>query len=143
MKKIIWVDDDLEFSAYDNDEKAFYNRGYKVIKVINPSELFDIQNEKMLFDGGIACIIVDMSWPMAIRNGFAANSGLDVGKELLEKLNADDSKFKNIKKIVYTITGNEELKAFCSKQKALYLNKTSIFGNGFVTRVLRIINQKD
>lgn len=142
MKKIIWVDDDLEFSGYDNDEKAFKQSGYKVIKVIDPSELFDGLKDEMLFNGEIACIIVDMSWPMAIRKGFTSMSGLAVGAELLKKLDENDSKFKNVKKVVYTITNDEEIQTYCKSRNIMYLNKISVYGNGFVTSVLRFINQK-
>ena len=142
MNKIIWIDDELQFSSFENNEKVFRKSGYDVIKITDPSVLLNYANAELFSNETIACLILDMSWPKAIRKGFTAISGLDVGLELLEKLVAIDSQFKNIKKIVYTITNDETVKAFCKKKKILYLKKTTIYGNDFVSRVISEIIKK-
>lgn len=139
MRKIIWFDNRHVFGEYDAYIPRFKKFGYEIIKISDLNKFFH-NNIDTILPKETVCLILDMSWDSKTRDGFVARSGIAVGMELFDKLM--HSSFGEVKKVVYTITpDDEDVKAFCNKHGLLNFGKQKFIGDDFVSSIIQVINQ--
>lgn len=136
VKRILWVDDDVKRLELSVDIDEFNDRGFEVIKASNPDECKEIIAQRQDFK----CIIVDISMPTGKSVDFgAAKGGMRTGLVVLKELVKND-RLNNIKKVVYTIVDDEEVRNYCEENNIPYLSKRNFLSDTFVTRISKIIS---
>ena len=68
-----------------------------------------------------------------------ADYGMRTGIVLIKKIRESNSKYKDVKIIVYTVIGDEEVRTYCRDNDILYLNK-SIKSKEFANFVMDYLN---
>jgi len=137
--KILWIDDDifrLKLRPYIDELED--SGLFKVVGVANPDDI-----EKSLAENAdVKCIIVDISMPTGkdIDVG-EAKMGMRTGLLVLKKLN-EDSNLTAIKKVVFTIVTDEQVKAYCESNGIKCLIKQSFLTDTFLEEIKKIINEE-
>lgn len=139
MKKILWVDDDIKRLELSVDIDEFIDKGFEIIKAANPDECSEIIEQRHDFE----CIIVDISMPTGKNIDFGeAKGGMRTGLIILKNL-AKNEELKNIKKVVYTIVDDEEVRNYCEENNITYLSKRNYLSDTFVEKISQLISLKD
>jgi len=148
-KKILWIDDDINRFALMPYVDEFQDRGYDIDKVENPDEINNILEQNPIPDGIIVdlCmpmgIIVDVSMPTGKNIGYGeAKGGLQTGFVVLKRLMANPQ-LNNVKKIIFTIVDNPEVRRYCEENGIEYLEKRNFLSDTFVNKVEEIISKKE
>jgi len=140
VKKILWIDDDINrYSLMPYIDELKERPFFKIIKVENPDEI----KEKLSKEHDFRCIIVDISMPTGNNIPFGeAKGGMQTGLVILKQL-VDNEKLINVKKVVFTIVDNAEVREYCENQKPKipYLEKHKLFTDEFVKEIIKIINE--
>lgn len=139
MKKILWVDDDIKRLELSVDIDEFIDKGFEIIKAANPDECSEIIEQRHDF----GCIIVDISMPTGKNIDFGeAKGGMRTGLIILKNL-VKNEELKNIKKVVYTIVDDEEVRNYCEENNITYLSKRNYLSDTFVEKISQLISLKD
>lgn len=139
MKKILWVDDDIKRLELSVDIDEFIDKGFEIIKAANPDECSEIIEQRHDFE----CIIVDISMPTGKNIDFGeAKGGMRTGLIILKNL-VKNKELKNIKKVVYTIVDDEEVRNYCEENNITYLSKRNYLSDTFVEKISQLISLKD
>jgi CheY-like chemotaxis protein len=137
LKNILWIDDDIKSRVLEPYIDEFKDNGFTIIRAANPDEGNQILNSQQDFQ----CIIVDIT--MALGKSIAygeAKGGLLTGWIILKNL-INDSRLDNIKKIVFTIVDNAEVREYCAKKSIPYLEKQKFLAHTLVAKVKEILAQ--
>ena len=137
VKKILWIDDDINRSPLMPFVDEFKEKGYAIVKAENPDEGFEIVSRQHDF----LCIIVDISMPLGESIPFGeAKGGMQTGIVILKRL-IDNPNLKNVKKVVFTIVDDADARAFCksSTPPIPYIQKHKFFTDTFVKEIEGII----
>ncbi len=139
LKKIIWIDDNINRFSLMPYIDEFVEQGFTIIKVENPDE---IDKQLELHNTNLKCIIVDISMPAGekISSG-EAKSGMQTGLVVLKQLVKNES-LQNVKFVVFTIVDNPEVIDFCNNQSPQipYFQKNKYFTDTFVDEIKILIN---
>ncbi|MDR1340283.1 MAG: hypothetical protein LBK58_09565 [Prevotellaceae bacterium] len=138
VKKILWIDDNVNRYSLMPYIDELNEKGFTIVKAENPDESDDILSKQKDF----LCIIVDISMPLGEKIPFGeAKGGMQTGLVILKKL-VEDKALDNVKKIVFTIVDNAEVREYCNSQtpKIRYLEKYRYFTDAFVDEIKTIIN---
>ncbi len=119
-KNILWVDDDVSRFALLLDRDELESRGCKIIEAPNPNELIKVLRDQLYH---IDCIIVDMVMPSGDLDMVEAGYGTRTGLSLIKLIRETDSKYKDVKIIVYSVLGDEDVRKYCRDNDIPYLNK--------------------
>ncbi len=119
-KNILWVDDDVSRFALLLDRDELESRGCKIIEAPNPNELIKVLRDQLYH---IDCIIVDMVMPSGDLDMVEAGYGTRTGLSLIKLIRETDSKYKDVKIIVYSVLGDEDVRKYCRDNAIPYLNK--------------------
>ena len=119
-KNILWVDDDVSRFALLLDRDELESRGCKIIEAPNPNELIKVLRDQLYH---IDCIIVDMVMPSRDLDMVEAGYGTRTGLSLIKLIRETDSKYKDVKIIVYSVLGDEDVRKYCRDNAIPYLNK--------------------
>ena len=119
-KNILWVDDDVSRFALLPDRDELESRGCKIIEAPNPNELIKVLRDQLYH---IDCIIVDMVMPSGDLDMVEAGYGTRTGLSLIKLIRETDSKYKDVKIIVYSVLGDEDVRKYCRDNAIPYLNK--------------------
>ncbi|KAA6335362.1 hypothetical protein EZS27_016400 [termite gut metagenome] len=137
--KILWIDDDINRQVLKPYIDEFEENGFAIIGVANPDE---IENKLNLMQN-LKCIILDISMPYGTKiDPVEAKQGIKTGLIVLQQL-VNNLSLKNIKKVVFTITDNDEVRDYCDKNVIDYLEKKSFMAGTFVDRIKKIISDSD
>jgi len=146
-KKILWIDDDINRFALMPYVDEFQSRGYEIDKAENPDEINNILEHTLSQDGAILdlsvlrSIIVDVSMPTGVHIKYGeAKGGLQTGFVVLKKL-VDNPRFDSVKKIIFTIVDNPEVRRYCKENDIEYLEKRNFLSDTFVDKVEEIISK--
>jgi CheY-like chemotaxis protein len=139
IKKILWIDDDINRFSLMPYIDEFNEQGFTIIRVENPDEI----GEKLSSNNNdFLCIIVDISMPPGEKISFGdAKGGMQTGlvilKELVEKTDL------KAKKVVFTIVENAEVREYCKNKQIPYLQKHKYFTDTFVREIEEILSQNN
>jgi CheY-like chemotaxis protein len=140
-KKILWIDDDINRYSLMPYIDEFNENGFEIVKAANPDESDIILSTQHDFQ----CIIVDVSMPLGENIKFGeAKGGMQTGLVYLQKL-VDNANLNNVKKVVFTIVDNSEMREYCKSQtpEILYLEKHRYFTDTFVQKIKNILSQNN
>lgn len=138
VKKILWIDDDINRFSLMPYIDELKEKGITVVKAENPDESKEILSKEYDFQ----CIIVDISMPPGDSIPFGeSKGGTQTGLLILKQL-VEDTSLGNVKKVVFTIVDNAEVREYCNNQtpKIPYLEKHNFFTDKFVEEIKQIIN---
>ena len=140
-KKILWVDDDINYPELQPERDELELSGVEVIPIESADVFLEIiENIDFMPD----CIIMDLS--MAVGKKFdvrEANMGMRTGQLLIEKW-LEKEQSNGIPIIIYSIVNQDDnLFYFCKKNGILYWNKSDYMPDEFAGKVLEIINNPD
>lgn len=141
MKKIIWIDDEHFYHTYDSYVPLFKQKGYELLLKNKPMDFFQDIDAGLIRLDDINCFIIDMSFRSVDVDEFVATEGEAVGKELISKLKSNESPYKDVCMIVYTITKTKEGELFCKSKRIRYLQKRKVYLKEFVKEVIREIEK--
>jgi CheY-like chemotaxis protein len=133
VKKILWIDDDVNRYSLMPYIDEFKEKGFTIVKAENPDESDEILTKQKNF----ICIIVDISMPLGEKILFGeAKAGMQTGLIILKKL-VDDSNLNVVKKVVFTIVDDAEVREYCNKQTPSipYLQKHNFCTDTFVAKI--------
>lgn len=135
IKKILWIDDDINRFPLMPYIDEFNEKGFVILKAEDPDE-----SEKILsIEHDFLCIIVDISMPLGESIQFGeAKGGMQTGLVILKKL-IDNPKLNDVKKVVFTITDDAEVRDYCNKQQISYMQKHQYCADIFVEKIEKII----
>ena len=112
IKRILWIDDDIEGYPLIPYIDEFKVNGFTIVKAKNPDESEKILSKEHDFQ----CIIVDISMPCGNRIPMkAVKGGMLTGLVVLKEL-VDNPDLKNVKKVVFCAVVDKEVQDFCEKQ---------------------------
>lgn len=135
MNKILWIDDDIKRRELRTDIDEFEYQGYQIVPAANPDELETIISSQTDFE----CLIIDISMPTGKNIDFGeAKGGMRTGLVVLKKL-VNNPKFKEVKKVVYTIVDDEETRNYCEDNNIPYLEKQNYLPDSFVAEIKKIL----
>jgi CheY-like chemotaxis protein len=140
LKKILWIDDDINRFPLMPYIDEFKEKGYTIVKAENPDESSKIINSN---DDTFLCIIADISMPLGENIKFGeAKGGMQTGLVVLKEL-VDNPKLNSVKKIVFTIVDDGEVRDYCNSQTPPipYLQKHKWLTDAFVEKIEEIINE--
>jgi len=134
-KKILWIDDDINDARLMPYADEFEGQGFTIVGVDNPD---DIEETLSLNKNNFLCIIVDMAMPFGNKLNYGETkggllTGLTVLKELVENV-----KLNGVKKVVFTITDDSEVKVYCKKQQIPYFQKQKYSTSELVEQIRKI-----
>ena len=110
VKKILWIDDDINRLTLQPFVDELEEEGYLVIRAENPDESDKILKKQLDF----LCIIVDISMPLGERIEFGkAKGGMQTGLVILKEL-VENPNLNDVKKVVFTIVENAEVREYCN-----------------------------
>jgi len=139
VKKILWIDDDINRIPLMPFVDEFKEKGFTIIGVENPDEI----NEKLCSNQcNFQCIIVDISMPLGEIIQFGeAKGGMQTGFVILKKL-VETPELNEVKKVVFTIVDDAEVRTYCKSldPQISYLPKHKYFTDTFVNEIENIIN---
>ena len=138
VKKILWIDDDINRFSLMPYVDVFKEKGFTIIGAENPDE----SNEILSLQHDFQCIIVDISMPLGESIQFGeAKGGMQTGFVILEKLK-ENSALENVKKVVFTIVDDAGVREYCKNQTPPipYLQKHRYLTDAFVEKIEDIIN---
>ena len=135
--KILWIDDDINRVKLQPYLDCFEDNGYEVIGVANPD---DVENA-IESHRNIQCIILDVSMPTGENIDVnESKRGMRTGLLVLKKLNADVS-LNSVKKIVFTIVSDVEVRDYCKINKIACFRKQDYLADNFFKEVKGIIEK--
>ena len=138
MKNILWIDDDINRMALMPYIDELEEGGFKVIKASNPDEFEKILSENQDFD----CIIIDVIMPLGQSREYANERGrMQTGKILLQKL-IDNRLLPSVKKVVFTMADNADVRQYCDDHSVPYLEKQEFLSGIFVEEIKKILLEK-
>lgn len=138
IKKILWIDDDINRFSLMPYIDEFVEQGFLIIRVENPDE---IDEQISLHLNDLQCIIVDISMPPGNNISFGeAKAGMQTGLVILKKL-VENTALNSIKKVVFTIVDNADVRDFCNSQmpKIPYLQKHKYFTDTLVSEIQKLV----
>jgi CheY-like chemotaxis protein len=137
IKKILWIDDDIYSQALKPYIDEFEENGFSVFGVANPDDIED----QIGLTPDLSCIILDISMPYGTKiSPGEARLGMKTGFVVLQKL-VDNPLLNNIKKIVFTITDNGDIREYCKQKEIEYLAKMDYLAYTFVEKVKKLIKE--
>jgi DNA-binding NtrC family response regulator len=136
--KILWIDDDifrLKLQPYIDE---FNDNGFEIIGVANPDDI----NEAIASNSDIQCIILDVSMPTGENIEVnEAKKGMRTGLVVL-KILKENTSLNQIKKVIFTIVTDEEVRKYCDSNSIPYLSKQENSTDIFLEKISEIINKK-
>jgi len=120
--KILWIDwniNRLEFLEFFPYTSEFRDEGFEIIKAENPDESDEILAKQHDFNCIILDIILQVGKKMRYRE---AKGGLRSGLLLLKQY-VNNPELNNIKKAVFTLVDDAEIREYCQEHNILYLGK--------------------
>ncbi|MDR1582404.1 MAG: response regulator [Prevotellaceae bacterium] len=133
--KILWIDDDLFRLKLQPYIDEFEDNGFDIIKVANPDDIDEMIDQH----SDIQCIIVDISMPTGESiNVNEAKKGMRTGLLVLQKLNKN-VKIDHIKKVVFTVVEDEQVRRYCDSCNVSYLKKQDNVTDVFIDKIKRLI----
>jgi CheY-like chemotaxis protein len=141
VKKILWIDDDVNRYSLMPYIDELNEKGFTIVKAENPDEIYKILSRQKDF----LCIIVDISMPLGEKIPFGeAKGGMQTGLVILKKL-VEDKTLANVKKIVFTIVNDDEVREYCNSQTPSipYLEKSKYFTDAFVAEIQKLTQNND
>jgi len=135
--KILWIDDDISRLKLQPYLDEFEESGFEIIPVENPIDLDStIDSNK-----DIQCIILDISMPTGENIDVSeSKKGMRTGLLILKKL-IENTNLNHIKKVVFTIVGDDEVHNYCKSKQILHLKKQDYFPDTFVEKIKEIIKR--
>jgi len=134
--KILWIDDDINRLKLQPYLDGFEDGGFEIIKVANPDDV----DKAIESNRDIQCIILDISMPTGESFGTKkSKGGMRTGLLVLGKL-VDNARMDHIKKVVFTIVSNAEVKEYCNSWGIPCLLKQDYIASSFVAKIEEIIN---
>ena len=135
--KILWVDDDIDRLKLQPYLDAFEDKDFEIIKVANPDDV----DKAIESNRDIQCIILDISMPTGESIGVKeSKGGMRTGLLVLGKLVSNDS-IRLIKKVVFTIVSNAEVKEYCNSRGIPCLLKQDYVASSFVAKIIEEIRK--
>ena len=135
--KILWIDDDifrLKLRPYIDELED--SGLFEIVGVANPDDI-----EKSLAENpDIKCIIVDIAMPTGKEFDVGeAKMGMRTGLLVLKDLSKNPN-LNSIKKIVFTIVTDEQVKKYCESNDIQYLKKQEHLTDSFLKKIKDILN---
>lgn len=139
VKKIMWVDDDINRSILRPYLDELTERGYAIIRVQSVDEIKSTINSSM----PISLMILDVSMPPGESLDFKeSRGGIQTGYLLLKELVANKI-LEDVIKIVFTIVDNNNLIDFCAKNKIPIYDKEEYLSVKFADEIDSILQKSD
>lgn len=134
---VLWVDDDINNSRLRVERDEFEENEITIIRAENPDECLEQLNNSK-----VDLIILDISMPLGGNiQPQESLGGMRTGLVLL-KILMEKEQTKGIKKIIYTIVDDQDVKEYCSKNDIPYLSKQEIFPEELVEKVKQMMNHE-
>ena len=125
MKKVLWVDDDVNTGALRAFVDEFSDNNIEIIKINNPDGFLEILSN-LDFD----CLIMDMMMPIGEKLTLNdTKGGIHTGFKLLEEYLKQDSP-KPI--VIFTILSDEYVKKWATDNNIPYKQKQNEVPESFV-----------
>lgn len=139
VKRILWIDDDINRFALKPYIDVFKERGYTIDGAENFDESLKILEQKNTY----GCIIIDVSMPLgSLADSREAKSGLRTGMVVLKKM-MDNPDLAEVKKVIFTIVDNAEARDYCDENDVPYLEKQEFLSTTFVDEIEKIISSSE
>ena len=128
--KILWIDDEINCPKLRPYLDEFEDNDFEIIKAPNPDDV----ESAIASHRDIQCIIVDILMATGTRIDVnESKKGMLTGLFVLQTLN------NSIKKVVFTIRSNDEVRKYCESEQIPYLKKQDYIASTFVAEIKKII----
>ena len=135
--KILWIDDDISRFKLQPYIDEFEDNGFEIIKVSNPDDV----EENIAGNDDIRCVILDISMPTGKKvSSELAKRGMRTGLLILKKLQ-EDPMLEFIKKVVFTIVTDDEVRRYCQEHGIHHFKKQEYVADTFIEKIKKIIGE--
>lgn len=141
IKRVLWIDDDIESSALRPYIDELYENEFVVEKIKNPDDLDNISDDDWT---SFSAILIDVIMPTGYNiDCNQAKDGMQTGFIVLKKL-IDKEQLKTVPLIIFTIVEDMEIIDFCNDHNISLLNKQDYMFDTFVEKIIELTsNEKE